>query len=504
MKIKKLLIANRGEIAVRILRSCRDLGISTVAIYSDCDKTAPHLLFADEVHAIGGKTAAESYLNIDKILTAAKQSGANAIHPGYGFLAENAEFAQQCAAANVLFIGPDAKVIAAMGDKLNSRELAQQAGLPVIPGSPRLDKDSAAKPYLQKLGFPLLVKCSAGGGGHGMRLVRQQQDFAQAIKLTRAEGISAFGDGAVYLEKALQNPQHIEVQIFGCSNGQAVHLFSRACSLQRRFQKIVEEAPAPSVADKTLIAMQADAVKLATHIGYTGAGTVEFLVDEQGRYYFLEMNTRLQVEHTVTEMVLGIDLVALQIEFAAGNRLTSRIIELLKSNNRQPQPRGHAIECRLYAEDPLNDFMPSPGKVIKARLPSGPGVRVDSGIVSGTEVPHFYDPIMAKIITWGEDREQARCRMLRALQETTVVGTHTNLNFLQTVLESEEFKRGDYRTTTIESAQMVKQLQRKIAGLEPIALCAAAVGFLESSQTTVASGEPLSPWQLDLRTKENP
>jgi len=442
-KINKILIANRGEIAVRIIRACRDAGIKSIAVYSEIDKTAYHIRLADEAYCIGPAPARDSYLNQNKIIEIAKQAGADAIHPGYGFLAENAYFAKLCEENGIIFIGPKSETIALLGDKLEARREALKAGLPVVPGTDFDIQDmKKVLSVAKKIGYPLLVKAAAGGGGKGMRIVQSEDTLVESVESAIREAGSAFGDGRVYFEKYLQNPRHIEIQIFADSQGNAVYLGERECSIQRRHQKVIEESPSPVMTPELRKKMGAAAVNFARESKYLGAGTVEFLVDPNLNFYFLEVNTRLQVEHPVTEMVTGIDLVREQFRVAERKPLS------FKQEN--IQPRGHAIECRIYAEDPLQDFIPSNGNISEYREPSGPGVRVDSGVVSGSEISIYYDPIVAKLVVWGRDREEAIARTKRALAEYRISGVHSTIRFAGSIMRSEGFKKGQYSTGYID------------------------------------------------------
>ncbi len=438
-KIKKILIANRGEIAVRVMRACRDLDIKSVAIYSDCDRSAFHVRIADEAYHIGPSPSAESYLVHEKVIKAAIDSRADAIHPGYGFLSENGDFAQAVIDAGLIFIGPKPETIKMLGDKLVARETAIKAGLPVTPGA-KLDgiADEAAVKEAEKIGFPILVKAAAGGGGKGMRIVSSAVEFTEAFDGASREAKAAFGDGRVYIEKYLARPRHIEIQILCDQHGNAIHLGERECSIQRRHQKVVEESPSPVMTPELREKMGTAAVNIAKQSGYVGAGTVEFLVDEDMSFYFLEVNTRLQVEHPVTEMVTGIDLVAEQVAVAEGKKL--------RFSQDDIEMRGHAIECRIYAEDPEENFMPSTGTLQNYRIPAGPGVRVDSGVVIFSEIPIFYDPIIAKLVVWGEDRDQAIRRTSRALEEYRVSGPKTTIGFHRAIMKNEKFRAGDIST----------------------------------------------------------
>ena len=437
--MRTVLIANRGEIAVRVARACREAGLRTVAVYSEADRGAPHVLTADQAIAIGPPPARESYLNIPALLGAARTAGADAVHPGYGFLAESAAFAEAVEAAGLVWIGPPPQAIATMGDKLAARATVARAGVPLVPGTELVAADVAtARRQIAALGYPVLVKAAGGGGGKGMRTVAGEEELGPALAAASREAESAFGDGRVYVEKLLRRPRHVEVQVLGDRHGQLVHLGERECSIQRRHQKIVEETPCPVLTPRLRAEMSAAALATARAVGYTNAGTVEFLLDAEGRFYFLEMNTRVQVEHPVTELVTGIDIVAAQLRIAAG--------ETLGFGQSDVVPRGHAIEVRLYAEDPAHNFFPSPGPILAWREPAGPGVRVDSGVVAGTVVPVDYDPMLAKISAWAADRATAVRRLRVALEETVVLGPTTNLGFLLDVLAHPAFLAGDTHT----------------------------------------------------------
>jgi acetyl-CoA carboxylase, biotin carboxylase subunit len=443
---KKILIANRGEIAVRVIRACHEMGIAAVAVYSDVDRAALHVRKADEAYPIGAAAARESYLNIEKILDVAKRAGADAIHPGYGFLSENAKFAQACAEARVKFIGPTAAAMDAMGSKTRARQAMERAGVPFVPGTSRgLESFEQAEQVAKKIGYPVMLKAAAGGGGKGMRLVQAAGDLKSALEGARSEAERAFGDSEVYIEKAITNPRHIEMQILADEHGNTVYLGERECSLQRRHQKVLEEAPSPIVDAELRRRMGEVAVRVAQAANYTNAGTVEFLVDEQKNFYFLEMNTRLQVEHPVTELVTGLDLVHLQIRIAAGERLPLAQKDVMI--------RGHAIECRVYAEDPDNNYFPSPGKITLLLQPSGPGIRRDSGMYEGWTVPMDYDPLLAKLIGYGTDREQAIRRLTRALGEYFVGGIKTNLSLFRRILRHEDFRTGKMDTGFLDRLQ---------------------------------------------------
>jgi acetyl-CoA carboxylase biotin carboxylase subunit len=433
--MRTVLIANRGEIAIRVARACRATGLEAVAVYSEADRGAPHTLAADRAVAIGPAPARESYLKIDALIAAARASGADAVHPGYGFLAENAAFARAVEAAGLVWVGPPPDAIATMGDKLVARTTVARAGVPLVPGAEIVPGDVR---HAAAIGFPLLVKAAAGGGGKGMRIVERERDLEGAMAAAGREAEAAFADSRVYVEKLLLRPRHVEVQVLGDRHGTLIHLGERECSIQRRHQKIVEETPCPVLTPALRTAMTDAALAAARSVGYTNAGTVEFLLDAEGHFYFLEMNTRVQVEHPITELVTGIDIVAAQLRIAAGERLGLSQADV--------QPRGHALEVRLYAEDPTQNFFPSPGPILALREASGPGVRVDSGVAAGTVVPVDYDPLLAKVSAWGADRPAAIARLLGALAESGVVGPTTNLAFLQDVLAHPAFARGETHT----------------------------------------------------------
>ncbi len=450
---KKVLVANRGEIAVRIIRACREIGIETVAVFSEADRMALHVRYADEAYLIGPAPSRESYLRQDKIIEVAHKSSADAVHPGYGFLAEREDFAQACAEANLVFIGPKPSSIAAMGDKMTARETVRKAGVPVVPGTEDVGNlsDTDLLSIAPKIGFPLLIKATAGGGGKGMREVTSIEEMPALLVSARREAESSFGDGNVYLEKLVEGARHIEFQILADEYGTVLHLNERECSIQRRHQKLVEESPSPFMDDELRQKMGSVAVKAAQAVDYVNAGTIEFLVDKDKNFYFLEMNTRLQVEHPVTEMITGIDIVKEQIRIARG-RPTQYKQEDIKIN-------GAAIECRINAEDPYNNFMPSTGKIAHSLLPTGPGIRVDSGVYPGFEVSPFYDPMISKLIVWGETRAQAILRMRRALEEYRIVGVRTNIPFHQTLMDSHRFMGGQYDTRFVEERFSIQDEQ---------------------------------------------
>jgi acetyl-CoA carboxylase biotin carboxylase subunit len=441
----KVLIANRGEIAARVIRACRDAGIRTVAVFSEADRDALHVRLADEAHPIGPPPAGESYLVIDRLVDVARRTGAAAVHPGYGFLSENARFAEACRAAGLVFIGPPPSAIARMGDKTAARRAAMDVGVPVVPGTADpVSSDEEAGRAARDLGFPVLIKAARGGGGKGMRVVAAPEELASAMRLARSEATSAFGDGAVYLEKAIIEPRHVEIQILADAHGAVLHLGERECSIQRRHQKLIEESPSSAVDARLRDEIGAAACRLMASAGYQNAGTVEFLLAPDGRFYFLEVNTRLQVEHPVTELVTGLDLVREQLRIAAGARLGYGQADV--------RARGWAIECRISAEDPAAGFIPSPGRIAAWRPPGGPWVRVDSGVYEGGEVPLHYDPLMAKLIVWGQSRDEAATRMGRALAEFTVAGVKTTIPFHRAVMYHPDFLAGRLSTAFVERA----------------------------------------------------
>lgn len=439
----KILIANRGEIAIRVARACRELGISTVGIYSNADLKSSHLRFMDEAFCIGEPAPQQSYLNIEKIIDVAKKAGAVAIHPGYGFLAENAQFAKACEEAKVVFVGPSSNALMLVGDKVASRNTVKAVGVPIIPGMEGTSTDMRTFATMaEEVGYPVIVKASMGGGGKGMRIVRTQKELKESIAAGQREAKSAFGDETVYLEKYIERPRHIEFQVLRDQHGNVIHLFERECSIQRRHQKIIEETPSPALNDDLRRKMGEAAKQVITAANYTNAGTVEFLFDKDKRFYFLEVNARVQVEHPITEMVTGVDLVRQQIIIAAGGKIT-----LAQETVSQ---HGHAIESRIYAEDPENNFMPSPGRIRVLQEPSGPGVRIDSGIYAGWDVPPHYDPILSKLITWAENREMSIARMKHVLKNYIILGIKTNIGFLGRIMETPTFNSGDYHTHFID------------------------------------------------------
>ena len=505
MPIRKVLIANRGEIAIRVARTCREMGLATVAIYSDADRAALHVRTCDEALRIGPPASRESYLLIDAVLGAAQQSGADAIHPGYGFLSENAAFARACRDKNITFIGPPPEAMDEMGEKTRARRKAEGAGVPIVPGlkEPLADTpDGVAfgRRYAGEIGYPIMLKAAAGGGGKGMRLVTEAKEFDNALATAQREAISAFGDGRVYIEKAISRPRHVEIQIFADQHGRCIYLGERECSVQRRHQKVIEETPSPIVDEELRRRMGEVAVKAALAVGYVGAGTVEFLVDGNTRhFYFLEMNTRLQVEHPVTELCTGTDLVRWQIDVASGKPLPWTQDEVARNL------RGHAIEARLYAEDPAKNFMPSPGRILELKLASGPGVRNDCGVESGSEVPRYYDPMVGKLACWAPTRMEAIDRLRRALGETVIKGITTNTHYLQRILALEEFRRGDYDTGLLARAQErllppPPEEGAPLSDAEEIALAAAAIWQLEQDERAAlaprqgGAAQPESQW----------
>jgi acetyl-CoA carboxylase biotin carboxylase subunit len=440
--LKKILIANRGEIAVRVIRACREMGIKTVAVYSDVDRDALHVRFADEAYHVGPPAARDSYLVMDKILEVAKKSGADGIHPGYGFLAENGEFADRCAREGITFIGPKGDVMRSMGDKVTARQTMQKAGVPIVPGTTEELTDEQATAFSKKIGFPVMVKASAGGGGKGMRLVRKEGELAQALERARSEAGASFGNDALYVEKFVEEPRHIEIQVLADSHGNTIHLFERECSIQRRHQKVIEEAPGNGISPELREKMGQAAVAAAKAVGYVGAGTCEFLVDAHDDFYFLEMNTRVQVEHAITEAITGIDIVKAMIRACAGDPLGI--------DQKDVKISGHAIEARIYAEDPDQNFVPSPGTIVVYRPADGIGIRVDSGVYQGATVTVHYDPMVAKLIAWGVDRGEAMDRLRRALSEYVVKGIKTSIPFHQRVLRHPVFQKGKYDTGFID------------------------------------------------------
>ena len=500
----KILIANRGEIAVRVIRACREMDIPTVAVYSDCDRSARHVREADQALSIGPNEAARSYLSIPTILDAARRSGATAVHPGYGFLAENAAFAAACRDAGLTFIGPSPEAIALMGSKTAARAAAIRAGVPVVPGTERpLDagtSDAEIVREAEAIGYPLLVKAVAGGGGKGMREVEQPDELLSAVQMARSEAGTAFGDTSIYFERRLERPRHVEIQLLGDGVGTVVPFVERECSIQRRHQKVVEESPSSAVSGELRRKMASAAAAVATLVGYTNAGTIEFLLDEDGSFYFLEMNTRLQVEHPVTEMVTNLDLVHWQIRIARGERLDIDPVRALT-------PRGHAIECRIYAEDPDQGFMPSPGLIRELRPASGPGIRDDSGVNAGYTVPVYYDSLIAKLVAWAGSRDEAIARMSRALPEYRVLGIRTTIPFFVWLMRQTDYRDGRYDTTWLDRLMMARR-GVSFNELEPdeetiVTLAASIDTYLRAvaSASSDQSAAAVSLWQQAARSE---
>lgn len=486
--IKKVLIANRGEIAVRIIRSCQELGIRTVAVFSDADRTALHVRLADEAYHVGGAASSESYLISDRILETALACGADAVHPGYGFLSENSSFARACKKAGIVFIGPSASAIEAMGDKTAARALMEKAGVPMAPGTVDAVSDmQEAAEIAAGIGYPVLIKAAAGGGGKGMRVVSRPEDFISSMEAASREATSAFGDGRVFIEKYIDQPRHIEFQILADQHGNCIHLFERECSIQRRHQKVVEEAPSSVLTPELREQMGEAAIAAARSCDYEGAGTIEFLVDKDLHFYFMEMNTRLQVEHPVTELITGIDLVAAQIRIAEGHPLPWQ--------QRDLQIHGHAVESRVYAEDPSNNFLPAPGLLVQHTPPAGFGVRLDAGVEEGSEIPMFYDPMISKLSTWGSTRDEAIRRMARALEEYQIVGVPTTIPFCHFVMEHEAFKSGHFSTHFVSEHFTASDLNQPDPDLES-ALAMAAALYVDTHHMAGAktnSAEPVEP-----------
>ena len=499
--ITKVLIANRGEIAVRIMRTCQELSIRTVAVYSDADATSLHVRMADEAYHIGPAPSAESYLLAETILQVAKASGADAVHPGYGFLSENHVFAEACTEAGIAFIGPTPAAIQAMGDKTAARALMEKAGVPMAPGTiDAISDPEEAVGKAEDIGFPVLIKAAAGGGGKGMRIVRSIEDFSAALNTASSEAKSAFGDGRVFIEKYIEEPRHIEFQIMADTHGNIVHLFERECSIQRRHQKVVEEAPSCVLTPSVRQAMGEAAIRAARSCDYIGAGTVEFLLDKDMQFYFMEMNTRLQVEHPVTEYITGLDLVEQQIRVAEGHPLSYGQDDI--------RIHGHAIECRIYAEDPSSGFMPGPGTLLAHDPPSGPGVRVDSGVEEGSEISLYYDPMISKLTTWAATREQAIARMIRALDEYGVSGVPTTIGFCRFVMTHESFASGLFSTHFVDdhfSADRIDSLNETLK--EDLAIAAALYADLHKHASSTGSA-PVAPsngysaWRLNRQQGE--
>ena len=490
---KKILIANRGEIAVRIIKACQEMGISTVAVFSDADRLSLHVQIADEAIWIGPPPAVDSYLDMDRIIQAAQKTGAEAIHPGYGFLAENATFARRCEQEKIVFIGPNSDALELVGDKVRSRQAMEKVDIPIIPGMKGIVKDiSAIKIEAQKIGYPVMIKASAGGGGKGMRVVLDEKELVPSLEAGMREAKSAFGDESVYLEKYIEEPRHVEFQVLADNYGNVVHLFERECSIQRRHQKIVEETPSQALDPELRARMGETARKVMLVSGYNNAGTVEFLLDKDKNFYFLEVNARLQVEHPVTELTTGTDLVQHQIKIAAGEKLPFKQEDL--------EQKGHAIECRIYAEDPHNNFLPSPGKILYFKEPRGPGVRHDCGIYSGWDVPIYYDPILAKLIVWAENRESACQRMIKALDDYVILGVQTSIRFLRDLIGHPQFRKGETITSFIQDHFADWTGEKDSEEKQALALLAAAFDSMQEISSVkgspTAKREVHSPWLL--------
>ncbi|MCG8582537.1 MAG: acetyl-CoA carboxylase biotin carboxylase subunit [Bacteroidales bacterium] len=488
--IRKVLVANRGEIAVRVMRSCREMGIKSVAIFSEADRTAKHVRYADEAHCVGPAASTESYLNIKKIIDVAVASKADAIHPGYGFLSENALFAEEVSKAGIIFIGPSIEAINTMGDKLTARQLMIESSVPVVPGTKEnIDDPNKLKETATQIGYPIMLKASAGGGGKGMRLVREEKELVNAYEMAKSEARSAFGDDAVYIEKYIEGPHHIEFQIMADQHGNYVHLFERECSVQRRHQKVVEETPSPLMTPELRQKMGEQAIQAAKSVNYVGAGTVEFLVDNDHNFYFLEMNTRLQVEHPITERTTGVDLVKAQINVANGLPL-----EFKQEDLRQ---NGHAIECRIYAEDHKNNFMPCPGVVKNITEPMGLGIRTDGYVYEGYEIPFHYDPMISKLISWAPTRQEAIDRMKRALYEYKITGVKTSIPFVSRIMEASDFVDGNYDTHFIEKNMDFLMTEEDDCSdyCEDIALFVAFLDYTEKLQEAADNSNVATPNQ---------
>ncbi len=491
-KIKKILIANRGEIAIRIMRTCREMNIESVAVYSEADRTSLHVRYAHEAYLIGKAPSSESYLNIEKIIEVTKKCGADAIHPGYGFLSENATFARRCKEEGIIFIGPSPEVIVQMGDKIMAREAMTKAGIPVVPGTPNsISDENEVLNIIKDIQLPIMIKAAAGGGGKGMRLVKNESEIVSAVRAARSEALSSFGDDSVYIEKYITSPHHIEYQILADQHGNVIHLFERECSIQRRHQKMIEETPSPLLTPELREKMGQSAVEAAKAVNYTGAGTIEFLVDNKLNYYFLEMNTRLQVEHPITERVTGVDLVKQQIKIAEGNILEFKQEDLYQ--------RGHSIECRIYAEDPDNNFMPSPGKIYKISEPLGLGVRTDGYVYEGYEIPIYYDPMISKLIVWGKNRDEAINRMRRALYEYKITGIKTSIKYLERIMSNINFIEGNYDTHFIENNQDQLMENSNCDECSDMVIVAAFIDYLQKISSTKESVKdfalPQSRWK---------
>lgn len=488
--MKKILIANRGEIALRVMRSAKEMGINTVAIFSEADRTSPHVKYADEAVCVGPAPSSESYLNVDKIIEVCKELSVDAIHPGYGFLSENADFARRLYNENITLIGPSAEAMEMMGDKLKAKAAVKQYDVPLVPGTDEKITDVAlAKEIANSIGYPILIKAAAGGGGKGMRVVETADSFEEQMQLAVSEATSSFGDGSVFIERYVGSPRHIEIQVLADSHGNVVHLFERECSVQRRYQKVIEEAPSAVLTNEMREAMGQCAVNVAKSCNYLGAGTVEFLLDENKGFYFLEMNTRLQVEHPVTEMITGIDLVKEQIHIAMGKPLSFTQNDL--------HIQGHAMEVRVYAEDPMNNFAPDIGRLKTYKLPESIGVRVDNGFEEGMDIPIYYDSMISKLITYGKDREEAISKMIRAIRDYTIVGVKTTLPFAELVMQNKHFLSGDFDTHFIKKHFNVKDLEKSREDEAHIAaLLSKHVLSNHKTSTSVSSSESsVSKWK---------
>ncbi len=493
----KILVANRGEIAVRVIRACREMGIESIAVYSDVDRHALHVRYADYAYRIGPPQASESYLNIDKLLEIARMSGAEAIHPGYGFLAENPDFARRLKDEGIKLIGPPPEAMRVMGSKTLARQTVSAAGVPVVPGTKEsIETEEEVLRVAREVGYPVMLKAAAGGGGKGLRLVNEESEMRSAIRMARSEAKSSFGDDSMYIEKYIERPRHIEIQVLADQQGNTIHLFERECSIQRRHQKVIEESPSVFVTDEIRKEMGAVAVAAAKAVDYEGAGTVEFLMDKEKNFYFLEMNTRLQVEHPVTEMVTGIDIVKEQIKIAAG--------EPLRFKQEEIKQVGHAIECRIYAEDPDKNFFPCPGLIETLRIPGGPGVRDDSGVFEGFEIPIHYDPMISKLVVWGKDRQEAILRMGRALSEYIITGVKTTVPFHIRVMNNRHFIEGDFDTNFIDQV-FLKEEQERIPENSEVAIIVGAIEqFIREKSESLKSdevreGEGISLWKSSFR-----
>lgn len=496
--IKKVLIANRGEIAIRVMRTCREMGITSVAVYSDADRNSMHVRYADEAYHIGPSPSNESYLHIDKIIDAAKKSKADAIHPGYGFLSENAEFSERCKKEGIIFIGPSAFSISTMGDKITARRTILNAGVPVVPGTTDpIKSDDDAIEVIKEIGLPVMIKATAGGGGKGMRLVQNEKDILPSLRAAKSEAKAAFGNDIVYVEKYISSPHHIEFQILADRHGNVIHLFERECSVQRRHQKVIEETPSPLMNPAIRKEMGKHAIAVARAAKYEGAGTIEFIVDDNLNYYFLEMNTRLQVEHPITERVVGIDLVKEQVNIANGKRLTYKQDELSQN--------GHAIECRIYAEDPDNNFMPCPGLIQHITEPLGFGVRHDGYIYEGYEIPLYYDPLISKLIVWGKTRQETIERMKRALYAYKITGIKTTIKFLERIMNTPDFVNGNYNTHFIEKNKKFLEEEDKNDGDgKAMAIIAAFIDYnnrLKQAQQKIPPNQKINNWKSSGRKK---